>query len=180
MTESREQSPGEIQRDEFPEELTDRDVKLIRKQCELQNAISREQILGFARAYREAKVLVADRAQLKGLTPERVTDLILEWAVMIESRNTNGIRTTTVRLPRGTIIDPPTPEQMVRFVEFYARGDFTPLEAYVEFEKIHPFEDGNGRLGDLLWKMAVTRETGNWPEELPPDVFGSHSTLAPE
>ena len=48
----------------------------------------------------------------------------------------------------------------------------TPEEVYVEFEKIHPFEDGNGRVGDLLWKIAMARTTGKWPEELPPDVFG--------
>ena len=57
------------------------------------------------------------------------------------------------------------------FSRAYAEGELDAISLYREFEEIHPFEDGNGRVGDLLWKIAITRETGNWPEEIPPDIF---------
>ncbi|MDX1535796.1 MAG: Fic family protein, partial [Candidatus Spechtbacterales bacterium] len=50
-----------------------------------------------------------------------------------------------------------------------SKEDITNI--YKEFELIHPFEDGNGRVGDLLWKVSIARKSGEWPEELPPDLF---------
>jgi hypothetical protein len=55
----------------------------------------------------------------------------------------------------------------------YAEQVMEPDEWYHEFEKVHPLEDGNGRLGDLLWKMDKARRGEAWPNTHPPDFFGT-------
>jgi len=72
--------------------------------------------------------------------------------------------------PQWRLAPDKIPRAMNSFSEAFAENRVTALEAYTEFEKIHPFFDGNGRVGDLLWKIAITRETGQWPEELPPKI----------
>lgn len=162
-----------LKANEFPSGLTPKDIELIMSQCEHQMATSREQVLGFANAYLEAKQLAADRAGLETLVEDEVADLIMRWSVMIEKSNETGFRTVPVRFADFAFATDPEliPRAMQQFVGMYTENLVTPLEAYKEFEKIHPFKDGNGRLGDLLWKVSTSRETGKWPEELPPKIF---------
>lgn len=158
----------------YPEGLTEKDIKLINKQCELQKATSGEQVEGFAQAYKEAKNLVQDSDQFKALGGEKMENIILRFAVLIEKRNEKGYRKIPITFRGGNAALKPglIKRAMKSYSQSYADGIMESLEAYTEFEKIHPFEDGNGRLGDLLWKMDIKRKTGKWPEELPPDVFG--------
>lgn len=44
--------------------------------------------------------------------------------------------------------------------------DITPWEAHVEYETLHPFSDGNGRSGRVLWAWQVAKE-GRDPFVLP-------------
>lgn len=162
----------------YPKELTATDIQLVNKQCELQHAQSQEQVEGFANAYLEAKKLALNFDEINSLTSEKIEAFILQLAEMIEKRNHKGYRQVPVTFAGGgSALSPDLiPRAMESFSNVYAEGSLNPIEAYTEFEKIHPFEDGNGRLGDLLWKIGVTRDTGKWPEDLPPDVFGAHST----
>jgi len=161
---------------ELPEDLNEIDKQLIVKQCELQKATKKEDIEGFAQAYKQAKDLALDEKKLESMSDEDILDLIFELAEKTDKVNEKGVRTVPVRFANMNQALPP--DQIERaltvFSKFYAAGEFEPIEAYTEFEKIHPFVDGNGRVGDLLWKIAITRELGEWPEELPPDVFGSN------
>ncbi len=158
----------------YPENLSETDIALVNKQCELQHATSKEQIEGFAAAYIKAKQLAENIDEFKQMNGADIEALILQLAEMIESGNSKGYRSVEVKFAGGgsALKAELVPRAMESFSKAYAEALLEPVEAYTEFEKIHPFEDGNGRVGDLLWKMAVKRESGKWPEELPPDVFG--------
>ncbi|MDE0363971.1 MAG: Fic family protein [Gammaproteobacteria bacterium] len=74
--------------------------------------------------------------------------------------------------PKGTRVHyeaPPSdrvPAEMDRFIEWFngSRGDIDGLAraavAHLWFEKIHPFDDGNGRVGRALSDMAISQALG--------------------
>ncbi|MDX1535644.1 MAG: Fic family protein [Candidatus Spechtbacterales bacterium] len=166
----------------YPANLTERDIELVNEQCQLQGDIEKEDIEGFSKAYSEAKELAADIDALSSITDEEVEGVILRWAIYIEKRNQKGYRKTPAYFEKSarTGLDADKIERamsmLVGFIAEYLRGehalskeDITNI--YKEFELIHPFEDGNGRVGDLLWKISMARKLGEWPKELPPDLF---------
>lgn len=157
----------------YPEGLTGSDIELIDLQCKLQRADSKEQIEGFALAYKESKNVITRSSVFETITGKEIENLILHLASLIEKRNEKGYRRVPVFFASGgEALNPDLiPRAMESYSDSYAEGLMDSTEAYIEFEKIHPFEDGNGRLGDLLWKIDVARKTGLWPERLPPDIF---------
>mgnify|MGYP004600122285 FL=1 len=87
-------------------------------------------------------------------------------------KDTEGYRTVQVFI-RGSEHIPPAPEKvpnlMTYFIYNYNHDEqniFYKLAKYhIEFEKIHPFEDGNGRTGRLLLNYELIKNN------LPPVVI---------
>lgn len=54
--------------------------------------------------------------------------------------------------------------QMTKYVELLPI--LFPQEAYEEFEEIHPFMDGNGRVGKIIYNwLNHTLDKPDWPKE---------------
>ena len=79
-------------------------------------------------------------------------------------KDTEGYRAVQVFI-RGSEHIPPEPEKIPNLMNYYIynynhdeQDIFTKIARYhVEFEKIHPFEDGNGRTGRLLLNYELLK-----------------------
>ena len=79
-------------------------------------------------------------------------------------KETQGYRTVQVFI-RGSEHIPPAPEKIPNLMNYFVynynndeQDIFTKIARYhIEFEKIHPFEDGNGRTGRLLINYELIR-----------------------
>ena len=93
-------------------------------------------------------------------------------------KDTEGYRTVQVFI-RGSEHIPPAPEKipnlMTYFVYNYNHDEediFTKIARYhIEFEKIHPFEDGNGRTGRLLLNYGLLKN------DIPPVVISKEDRV---
>lgn len=87
-------------------------------------------------------------------------------------KDTEGYRKVTVFI-RGSEHIPPEPEKVPNLMNYYVynynhdeQDIFARIAKYhIEFEKIHPFEDGNGRTGRLLINYELLKNN------LPPVVI---------
>ena len=158
-----------------PEGITEMDLMLIHDQARLQHADSPEQIQGLTDAWNAAKYAVGKNPEVFD-DPGKTEEFALLLAALIEPRNSKGYRRVPVTFGPGK---PPAldPEQVPRAMESlwtaFSEQLADPEEWYHEFEKIHPLEDGNGRLGDIMWKIAKVRQGEEWPTTHPPDFFGT-------
>lgn len=102
--------------------------------------------------------------------PNPLTITVIEGlGMMIEpGENADGFRQCNVSV--GTRICPDSREVRGLMEKFCQRvGDMTPNEAYREFEEIHPFRDGNGRVG----KIVFNARNGSLDlPEMPPNFWG--------
>lgn len=152
--------------------LNPQDISLVIKQCENQKATKPEDLVGFALAYGEAKE-IGYKDDPKEWCSRDFLYWILNLAELVDKDNPTGYRCVPVTFVPITehALDPKLIQRALEsYTEAFLDGRFKSAdEAYLEFEKIHPFKDGNGRVGHLLWAIyTVWSSPDNWPTTLPP------------
>ena len=93
-------------------------------------------------------------------------------------KDTEGYRKVQVFI-RGSEHIPPEPEKIPNLMNYYVynynndeQDIFSKIARYhIEFEKIHPFEDGNGRTGRLLLNYELLKNN------LPPVVISKEDRV---
>jgi len=167
--------PGQEGGSEGSGALSGHDLLLIHDQARLQHADSPEQIQGLTDAWNAAKGAIYTKPEIFS-DPETTEQLALQLGTLIEPRNKGRYRHVPATFGPGKppAVDPSTvPRAMQQLWMAYSEQLLEPDEWYHEFEKVHPLEDGNGRLGDLMWKIAKVRKGEEWPNTHPPDLFGT-------
>lgn len=86
-----------------------------------------------------------------GLCRPRVEDVIALGKMVEPTKNKHGLRKGGVRVGSAT---PPIAKDVPELLEAWVRAlplpNPDPLASYRVFEEIHPFVDGNGRVGKIL------------------------------
>lgn len=104
---------------------------------------------------------------LNHLNEELTERLIKDVAVLINKNISEiaGYRTVSVRIKGAQHVPPApnqVPQQMMYFVYHYNHTEYEDIfqklaETHIQYERIHPFEDGNGRTGRLILNFELLR-----------------------
>lgn len=82
-------------------------------------------------------------------------DRVVSLGTIVEpEKNQHGIRITPVRFKTAEVI--PADNIQSALTSLIEHGkDLTPAEWYLSFEEIHPFIDGNGRVGAIMYNWLA-------------------------
>ncbi len=127
--------------------------------------------------HKSALELVFDDLKNNGALDERFIKN-LNQAINKNINEVDGFRKVQVFI-QGSDHIPPEPEKVPNLMNYFVynynhdeQDAFTKIAKYhIEFEKIHPFEDGNGRTGRLLLNYELLKNN------LPPVVIAKENRI---
>lgn len=99
---------------------------------------------------------VAATVHFVDLTRPTVKDLVKLVKVYQPNAVLRSTKGLDVRV--GSYLPPPGGPDIVDHLEAVLNDNFSPWHRHCEYEKLHPFTDGNGRSGRALWAWAMFAE----------------------
>lgn len=88
-------------------------------------------------------------------------NLIAEIGALVHDLNVNGFRTTDLKIGNGKILPEADFEQRLNLLaDDWDDGTIGDDEWYLRFQQLHPFLDGNGRTGQIVWHFLNPIRTG--------------------
>lgn len=128
-----------------------------------------QRVLGSARELAEVKGAIAAYEALPSLRPDHINDLLAAHGLMMSDvlAHAGAFRTKAVGIHKGNVVHhvaPPAHQVsglMADLTQWLRQAKDHPLITssvfHYEFEFIHPFSDGNGRMGRLWQSLILSR-----------------------